>query len=203
MALVGEGADELFCGYVPLELAFAHGIEAGGPVRDQCLALMNRTALQRTDRCTMRHQIEARSPFLDRAVVEHAFALDAPALVPTVNGAPRGKAPLRALYDLHPDRLPASIRDRRKIPVNEGAGLDAAQNDSRMKTHVEATITDADYRQGRREFAAWAIASKEELYYIRKLAGTMDIARVPHLKGRLHLEAPALIDGERLREYMA
>ena len=203
VALVGEGADELFCGYVPLELTFAHGMATGGPVRDQCLALMNRTALQRTDRCTMRHQIEARSPFLDRTVVEYAFALDAPALVPLVNGAPRGKAPLRALYDLYPDQLPASIRDRRKIPVNEGAGLDATQNESRMKDYFEATVTDLDYRQGQRDFAAYEIGSKEELYYIRTLAGTMDIARVPHLKGRLRLEAPALIDGEDLREYMA
>jgi asparagine synthase (glutamine-hydrolysing) len=203
VALVGEGADELFCGYVPLELTFAEGMAVGGPVRDQCLSLMNRSALQRTDRCAMRFQIEARSPFLDRSVVEYAYALDAPALVRTVAGKPQGKAPLRALYDLYPNALPALIRDRRKIPVNEGAGLDVNQNDSAIKRHVEAGVSDADYAEGRAEFADYDLASKEEYAYLRILSETMDIARVPHLKGRLYLEAPALDDDSGLKEYMA
>ncbi len=203
VVLVGEGADELFCGYVPLELTFAQGLDIGGPVRDQCLSLMNRSALQRTDRCTMRFQIEARSPFLDRSIVEYAFQLDAPALVRTVRGAPQGKAPLRNLYDLYPDALPASIRDRRKIPVNEGAGLDVTQNDSAIKRHVEAGVSDAEYAEGRAEFADYDLASKEEYAYLRILSESMDIARVPHLKGRLYLEAPVLDDESGLKEYMA
>ena len=83
---------------------------------------MNRSALQRTDRCPMRFQIEARAPFLNHAVVDYAFSLGAGALVNRVGGQLRGKAPLRSLYDLYPRALPASIRDRRKSPVNEGAG---------------------------------------------------------------------------------
>ena len=129
VALVGEGADELYCGYVPLELTFAEGLSVGAPVRDQCLKMLHRSALQRTDRCTMNFQIEARAPFLKREIAEHAHSLSAEALVGAVKGAPRGKAPLRALYDLYPDALPVEIRDRRKIPLNEGAGLDASQND--------------------------------------------------------------------------
>jgi asparagine synthase (glutamine-hydrolysing) len=151
----------------------------------------------------MRHQIEARAPFLDRSVVEHAFALDAAALVPRVNGAPRGKAPLRALYDLYPDELPVSIRDRRKIPVNEGAGLDATQTDSQMKHYVEAQVSDADYRDGRDRFRDYDIASKEELFYLDTLARMMDVERVPHLKGRLKLEVPTLGEDDRLQEYVA
>jgi asparagine synthase (glutamine-hydrolysing) len=39
VALCGEGADELFAGYAPLEQAFAASDLAGAFVRDQCLAL--------------------------------------------------------------------------------------------------------------------------------------------------------------------
>ena len=114
VALVGEGADELYCGYVPLELTFAEGLAVGAPVRDQCVRMLHRSALQRTDRCTMNFQIEARSPFLNPAIVEHAYRLSAEALVGSARGAPRGKEPLRALYDLYPDQLPREIRDRRR-----------------------------------------------------------------------------------------
>ncbi len=203
VVLVGEGADELFCGYVPLELTFAEGIDVGGPLRDQCLSFLNRSALQRTDRCAMHFQIEARSPFLDRSVVDYAFQLDTAALVPIVNGAPRGKAPLRALYDLYPDALPAMIRDRRKIPVNEGAGLDESQTDSVMKNYVEDQVSDSAYRDGRRRFQAYDLGSKEELYYIEKLSAVMDIDRVPHLQGRLKLEAPMIRQHEGFKAYMA
>ena len=202
VALVGEGADELFCSYVPLELTFAEGNAVGGPVREQCLSLLNRSALQRTDRCTMRRQIEARAPFLDRSVVDYAFGLDAAALVPRVNGAPRGKAPLRALYDLYPEQLPTAIRDRRKIPVNEGAGLDATQTESRMKRYFEDQVSDADYRAGQARFRDYDIAGKEELFYLQTLARTMDVDRVPHLKGRLKLEVPTLGQDDQLREYV-
>src|SRR6186997_1166139 len=42
VALCGEGADELFCGYPPLELAFFNDEIEGRAFRDECLQLMNR-----------------------------------------------------------------------------------------------------------------------------------------------------------------
>jgi asparagine synthase (glutamine-hydrolysing) len=199
VALVGEGADELFAGYAPAELSYAAGEAFGDSIRDQCLAMLNRSALQRTDRCAMRFGVEARAPFLDRAVVEHAFSLTGSALVTEVAGAPRGKAPLRALYDLYPEALPAMIRDRRKIPVNEGAGLDASQTDSALKAAIEDKISDAEYAEGRRHYREFDLTSKEELYYLQILAASMDVWRTPHLKGRLRLEAPAIPALEGLR----
>ncbi len=126
VALCGEGADELFCGYPPLELAFCSDEIEGRAFRDECLQLMHRVSLQRVDRCSMRHQVEMREPFLDPTVVKYALGLDAVALVKEVDGVPRGKAPLRDIYNLYPDLLPRSIRDRTKVPFGEGAGLDVA-----------------------------------------------------------------------------
>lgn len=201
VALVGEGADELYCGYVPLELTFAEGLQVGAPVRDQCLRLLHRSALQRTDRCTMNFQLEARSPFLDRTIVDHAYSLSAAALVGSIKGAPRGKQPLRDLYDLYPDALPAEIRDRRKIPLNEGSGLDTSQNNSQMKRFFEEAISDAEYKYGLHVYRDYHLESKEEYCYIDKLAQTMDISRVPHLKSRLELTVPIIDRPAALNEY--
>jgi asparagine synthase (glutamine-hydrolysing) len=172
-------------------------------VREQCLSMLGRSALQRTDRCTMRFGIEARAPFLDLSVVDHAFSLDAAALTPRVNGAPRGKGALRALYNLYPEALPALIRDRRKLPLNEGAGLDDSQIASPMKRHFEDRISDRDFAEGQRRFEAYDLKSKEELFYLQTLASTMDIDRVPHLKGRLRLSAPAIPQIQALKAVMA
>jgi asparagine synthase (glutamine-hydrolysing) len=81
--------------------------------------------------------------------------------------------------------------------------LDESQTDSRLKRHVESTISDADYADGRRRFKAYGLNSKEELFYIQKLASVMDIARVPHLAGRLTLDMPNIGAPERLKDYMA
>ena len=77
VAFCGEGADELFAGYIPLEYAFSLGNAQGHLVREQQLGFMHRTNLQRVDRCSMRFAVEVREPFLDPRVVAHALSLDA------------------------------------------------------------------------------------------------------------------------------
>jgi len=202
VALVGEGADELYCGYVPLELTFAEGLSVGAPVRDQCVSMLHRSALQRTDRCTMQFQLEARAPFLNRAIVEHAYSLSSAALVGPIKASPRGKQPLRELYNLYPDALPPEIGERRKIPLNEGSGLDSSQNNSHMKRFFEETISDAEYKYGRHIYRDYKLESKEEYCYINKLAQFMNISRVPHLKSRLDLAVPRIDRSDPLKEYM-
>jgi len=200
VALCGEGADELFCGYPPLELAFFNDEIEGRAFRDECLQLMNRVSLQRIDRCSMRHQVEMREPFLDPAVVTYALGLDAAALVNEVDGLPRGKAPLRDIYDLY-SGLPRSIRDRAKIPFGEGAGLDVAPQDSTWKRRFNDVISDAELLDGRVEFSEFNIQSKEELHYIRHLNQVMDISRVPHLRDRAWISFSVKQNREKLESY--
>jgi asparagine synthase (glutamine-hydrolysing) len=189
VALCGEGADELFAGYSPLEHAFAQQNGLGRNLQRQCLGMMHRANLQRVDRCSMNFQLEIREPFLDQTLVNYAAALDRSDLVRrSGSAAPVGKAPLRALYDLYPSQLPIAIRDREKMLFNEGA--DGAVERSGWLDLFEQAISDKDFRDGQRQFAAFGIATKEELFYMRCLAARMDVSRIPHLRGRLRLDMP-------------
>jgi asparagine synthase (glutamine-hydrolysing) len=135
----------------------------------------------------MQFQLEIREPFLDQTVVSYAAALDRSALLNrSDNGVPIGKAPLRALYDLYPSELPISIRDREKMLFNEGA--DGAVEGSGWLDLFEEAVSDRDFRDGQRQFAAFGIATKEELFYMRSLAARVDVTRIPHLRGRLRLD---------------
>jgi hypothetical protein len=138
--------------------------------------------------------LEVREPFLDPTIARYALNLRGDALVETVHGFPRGKKPLRALYDLYPDRLPTSIRDRSKVLFDDGAGLGAGAAASEWTNAFEDAITDDEFRDGCQAFEAFGIHSKEELFCIRALARTMDISRVPHLRARMNIQLPAGVE---------
>jgi asparagine synthase (glutamine-hydrolysing) len=201
VALCGEGADELFCGYPPLELVFHEGHAAARSLRDECLQLMHRVSLQRVDRCSMRYQVETREPFLDPAIVNYALSLGTDGLVRAVDGLPRGKAGLRDLYDLYPETLPSTIRDRGKVPFGEGAGLDVSPQDSAWKRRFNEEISDSELRDGQKQFEIFNIQSKEELFYLRKLTDVMDVFRVPHLRDRAWISFPVTENLEKLKAY--
>jgi asparagine synthase (glutamine-hydrolysing) len=201
VALCGEGADELFCGYPPVEIAFQEDAAAGRTIRGECLDLMHRVSLQRVDRCSMRHHVETREPFLDPSVANYALSLDGAALVREVGGKAVGKHVLREIYKIYPDELPAMIRDRTKVPFGEGAGLDVTPEGSGWKMRFNEAISDRELLEGRIEFEPFNIQSKEELFYIRKLAQRMDINRVPHLRDRAWISFPVGQYREKLKAY--
>ena len=198
VALCGEGADELFCGYLPLEYGFLESNETGRGIREECLEMMHRTSLQRVDRSSMRFQLEVREPFLDIEVAAHGLDLAASALVRTANGKPVGKRPLRDLYNLYPDQLPALVRDRQKVPFDEGAGLGLNAAGSAFMQRFEEAISDADFADGQREFRDFDIQTKEELYYMWKLTEKMDVRRVPHMRDRTRISIPNALQSKPL-----
>ena len=71
---------------------------------------------------------------------------------------------------------------------HEGAGGDA--EGSGWLNLFEAALSDDDLHDGQREFSDFAVATKEELFYLQILAGKMDVKRIPHLRGRLRLDMP-------------
>ena len=73
---------------------------------------------------------------------------------------------------------------------HEGAGSDADTDGSARRDLFETAVSQADFRDCQREFADFAIATKEELFFMRILAAKMDVRRIPHLRGRLRLNMP-------------
>lgn len=187
VALCGEGADELFCGYTPLEKAFGLDAGYGRAMREEILGLMNRISLQRVDRCSMFHGLETRVPFLDPLLANYARRLDANDLVRDYDGRMVGKAALRDLFDLYPKDLPRMIRDRAKILFSEGAGLKAKADEFAWDDRFEDAISDIEFIDGLKRFAGFNVRSKEELYYLQLLSQSMDVFRVPQLKSRAGL----------------
>jgi asparagine synthase (glutamine-hydrolysing) len=134
-------------------------------------------------------------------VANYALNLDGAALVREVGGKAVGKHILRDIYNLYPNELPAAIRDRTKVPFGEGAGIDASPETSSWKMRFNEVISDRELLEGRVEFAPFNIQNKEELFYIRKLAQSVDVNRVPHLRDRAWISFPVGQYREKLKAY--
>lgn len=119
VVLTGEGADELFAGY-----AYHADYDDPDVLQHELrrsLGGMHNVNLQRVDRMSMAHGVEARVPFLDRSVVAAAMRVP-PALkqADPVTGRQCEKWVLRAVAK---DLLPADVLWRRKAQFDEGSGM--------------------------------------------------------------------------------
>jgi asparagine synthase (glutamine-hydrolysing) len=119
VVLTGEGADELFAGY-----AYHKSIDRGEALHRELrrsVTRLHNVNLQRVDRMTMRHGIEARVPFLDTGVIELAQSVS-PEWKLYRNGAGRlvEKWILRKAFE---DLLPPDILWRDKEQFDEGSGM--------------------------------------------------------------------------------
>lgn len=154
VVLTGEGADELFAGYAYLgEIADAGELHRELVTTVESLHNLN---LQRCDRMTMAHSLEARVPFLDLDVI--ALALEVPARDKRSDEHRMEKYLLRAAFA---DRLPDDIVWRRKSQFGDGSGARDV-----LAGHAETTVTDAELRDGQVQLTP-PPRSKEELVYQR------------------------------------
>ena len=76
-----------------------------------------------------------------------------------------------------------------------------ARSRVQIPAHVdsEATISDAEFADGRRRYETYGLTSKEELLYLSALAETLDIDRVPHLRSRPYLRFPETAAAQKAR----
>ncbi|MER7014649.1 asparagine synthase (glutamine-hydrolyzing) [Saccharopolyspora sp. NPDC000359] len=146
--LTGEGADELFAGYGYYHRS--HATDLPGELA-RTLGELHGLNLQRCDRVTMAHGLEARVPFLDADVIAHAMSLP-PELKELEDGVE--KAHLRRAFT---GWLPDELLWRRKSQFGTGSGAQDL-----LTPHWESRVTDVDLAT-----TDAPVRSKEELAYHR------------------------------------
>ncbi|MFO7854567.1 MAG: asparagine synthase (glutamine-hydrolyzing) [Paracoccaceae bacterium] len=129
--LTGEGADELFAGYA-YHHAYVDDPRALADELTRSLNAMHNINLQRVDRVTMSESLEARTPFLDRDLID--FAQSIPASLKLRRTDPAAEESTGAttekwiLRKACADLLPPELVWRRKAQFDEGSGaVDALQ----------------------------------------------------------------------------
>jgi asparagine synthase (glutamine-hydrolysing) len=154
VVLTGEGADELFAGYEYLcSFDDAESLQAELVRSVEGLHNLN---LQRCDRVTMAFGLEARVPFLDREVIEHALRLPARWKL-----AGAGRAEKWLLREAFSGWLPDELLWRGKSQFGDGSGAADVLTDA-----LSASVSEEDFERER-----WAVdpplRTREELVYYR------------------------------------
>jgi asparagine synthase (glutamine-hydrolysing) len=154
VVLTGEGADELFAGYSYFR-DFSNPDELHAELARTVEGLHNLN-LQRCDRVTMAHGLEARVPFLDRQVIALALRLPA-ALKVTGHGVPE-KRLLRLAFR---GWLPDELLWREKSQFGDGTGAASVLTDA-----VENGVTAEEFAEEAGSVDP-PIRTREELAYFR------------------------------------
>ena len=154
VVLTGEGADELFAGY-----DYLHKHIAEGGLHDEIVRTVEELHglnLQRADRVTMAHGLEARVPFLDRDVI--AYAVGLPADWKMTGPDDPEKRLLREAFD---GWLPEDLLWRGKEQFGDGSGASDV-----LKEVFETSVTE-DELGAEKDRLDPPVRTREELAYLR------------------------------------
>ncbi len=171
VVLTGEGADELFAGYEYMR-DYDDPDELHAELVRSVEGLHNLN-LQRCDRVTMAHGLEARVPFLDREVIEHALGL--PAAWKLCNGPAPEKQLLRASFK---GWLPDDLLWREKAQFGDGSGAAAVLTDPFSDSITEAEL------EAERDVVEPPLRTREELAYYRIFRDRVGDVRPERTLGR-------------------
>lgn len=154
VVLTGEGADELFAGY-----AYMAEIDSSEELHaelERTVASLHNLNLQRCDRVTMAHGLEARVPFLDLEVIRWALSLPADEKFTTPDRLE--KALLREAFD---GWLPDDLLWRVKAEFGDGSGARDV-----LSAALEADVTEEEFAR-ERDAVTPPLRTHEELAYYR------------------------------------
>ncbi|MPZ88834.1 MAG: asparagine synthase (glutamine-hydrolyzing) [Nitriliruptorales bacterium] len=170
VVLTGEGADELFAGYDHYrDIADAEELNAE-LVRN--VAGLHDLNLQRCDRVTMAHGLEARVPFLDLDLIAVAQRVPPPWKLPGPTGQEK-----RLLREAFEGWLPHETLWRRKAQFGDGSGA------STVLPEYAASLVGPDWESERVDGLP-APRSREELAYQRIFADHLAGIRADQVLGR-------------------
>ncbi|MEV6307409.1 asparagine synthase (glutamine-hydrolyzing) [Streptomyces sp. NPDC051840] len=156
VVLTGEGADELFAGYGYYHEQHGTPEDLDAELR-RTVGSLHGLNLQRCDRVTMAHGLEARVPFLDHDVMAHAMSL--PARMKGLEADGMEKGHLRRAFT---GRLPDHLLWRRKEQFGTGSGAEGL-----LGPLWNSRITDSEFADAVTGDSTPELRSKEELGYYR------------------------------------
>jgi asparagine synthase (glutamine-hydrolysing) len=155
MVLSGEGADEIFGGY----LYFHHAPDARA-FHEETVRKLDRLHwfdCLRANKAMAAWGVEARVPFLDQRFLDVAMAID-----PAAKMAGGGRMEKQILRDAFADLLPERVAKRQKEQFSDGVGygwIDA------LRAHAEAQVTDAEFEDAPTRFPHNPPLTKEAYFY--------------------------------------
>jgi len=163
MVLSGEGADEIFGGY----LYFHKAPDAAEFHRETVrkLQTLHLYDCLRANKSTSAWGVETRTPFLDKAFLDLAMGMDPTHKLSGTHpsGARIEKHVLRDAFDdeTHP-WLPSEVLWRQKEQFSDGVGYGWIDG---LRDHAEAVVSDAMFQQAAFRFPSNPPATKEAYLY--------------------------------------
>ncbi len=171
VVLTGEGADEIFAGYEYL-CDFPGEQELHAELVRTIEGLHNLN-LQRADRVTMAHGLEARVPFLERDMIELGLALPAGWKL-----AGEGQPEKRLLREAFDGWLPHEVLWREKAQFGDGSGAAGV-----LRRRMEVSVPVEEFEE-ERHVVDPPLRTREELAYYRIFADVLGDLRPEETIGR-------------------
>ena len=155
VVLTGEGSDELWSGY--LYYGDCSDETMLQEENRRILKAVQFVNLQRADRMSMAHSLEARVPFFDVNYIATAMRVDPKEKLITSDRCEKWL--LRTMYQ---DVLAKEVVWRTKAMQCEGVGMTWVQI---LQAHISELVSDADFQHAAATFPLNPPQSKEEYYY--------------------------------------
>jgi asparagine synthase (glutamine-hydrolysing) len=155
MVLTGEGADEIFGGYLYFHMAPSEKDFYEETVRK--IFLLSKYDCLRANKATAAWGVEARVPFLDKEFLDLAMGLDPREKM--CSGDRIEKYVLRKAFEGY---IPKEVLWRQKEQFSDGVGYGWIDY---LKRHVESAVTDEMMVKAKERFPTQTPSTKEEYFY--------------------------------------